>query len=83
MSIRTTLTLDDDIARRLREESRRASAPLRQIVNETLRTGLDSAKHSRGRPKLAIKPRKMGVRPGINYDSIPQLLELGEGPLHK
>jgi plasmid stability protein len=40
--MRTTLTLDDDVAAKLRTESQRAGRSFRQIVNETLRRGLES-----------------------------------------
>ena len=38
--MRTTLTLDDDVAAKLKAESRRAGRPFKEIVNETLRSGL-------------------------------------------
>ena len=40
--MRTTLTLDDDVAAKLKTESRRAGRPFKEIVNETLRAGLAS-----------------------------------------
>jgi hypothetical protein len=30
-----------------------------------------------------VTPRKMGLPPGLSYDSIPDLLEALEGPYHK
>jgi hypothetical protein len=36
----TTLTLDDDVAAKLKAEARRTGRPLREIVNATLRRGL-------------------------------------------
>lgn len=38
--MRTTLTLNDDVAAKLEAESRRAGRPFKEIVNETLRSGL-------------------------------------------
>ena len=43
--MRTTLILDDDVAAKLKAESRRAGRPFREIVNETLRRVL--AAHAR------------------------------------
>ena len=40
--MRTTLTLDDDVAAKLKTESQRSGRPFREIVNETLRRGLES-----------------------------------------
>jgi hypothetical protein len=40
--MRTTLTLDDDVAAKLKTESQSAGRPFREIVNETLRRGLEA-----------------------------------------
>jgi hypothetical protein len=53
--MRTTLTLDQDVAAKLRAESRRAARPFREIVNETLRRGLASRRVARQRQSLKIK----------------------------
>jgi hypothetical protein len=38
--MRTTLTLDDDLAARLETLSQRRGVPFKQVVNETIRKGL-------------------------------------------
>ena len=45
--MRTTLTLDKDLALTLREEARRSGRPLKRVVNETLR-GTGTALRSNG-----------------------------------
>jgi hypothetical protein len=40
--MRTTLTLDDDVAAKLKTEAQRAGPPFREIVNEMLRRGLEN-----------------------------------------
>ena len=40
MTRRTTLTLDEDVARKLREQARKDGRPFRAIVNDALRRGL-------------------------------------------
>jgi hypothetical protein len=40
--MRTTLTLNDDVAVTLKREAQRAGRSFREIVNETLRRGLES-----------------------------------------
>ena len=37
--MRTTLTLDDDLAESLRERARLHDLPFKQVVNDTLRSG--------------------------------------------
>ena len=45
--MRTTLTLEKDLALALKEEARRSGRPLKRIVNETLRAGLVARKARR------------------------------------
>ena len=40
--MRTTLTFEDDLARRLREMARRRGISFKEAVNETLRRGLST-----------------------------------------
>lgn len=80
MSRRTTLTLDDDVARKLAEEARKAGRPLRAVVNEALRRGLNPVRPPAGAARFRVKSRSMGVRPGLSLDSIEQLLDQLEGP---
>jgi predicted transcriptional regulator len=76
---RTTLTLDDDVAAKLSAEAIRTGRPYRTVVNEALRSGLESG----GRvPKKRFKVRAsaMGLRPGMAIDSIAGLIEELDGP---
>ena len=73
--MRTTLTLDDDVAAKLRAEVRRSGRPFKQIVNQTLRLGLSSRRQYKSLPPFKVKPYDMGLRPGFNYDNIGELLE--------
>jgi hypothetical protein len=82
--MRTTLTLDDDVAARLKAESRRAGRPFKEIVNETLRVGLASQRVAARRPAFKIAARDLGdVRPGLRLDNVAELIEEAEGPLHR
>jgi len=56
---------------------------MKQVVNRMLRTGLNTQKQARALAPFRIKPRNMGLRPGLSFDSIEKLLEEGEGPLHR
>ncbi len=80
--MRTTLTLDEDIAAKLREEVQRTGRPLKQVVNETLREGLTRSPQKKLTP-FRVKTRKLGHYPGLDYDNIGVLLEQLEGPFHK
>jgi hypothetical protein len=79
--MRTTLTLDDDIAAKLQLATRRSGLPFRDVVNDALRRGLQQQATAPRRP-FRLKVRDMGhVRPGINLDNVGELIESLEGPL--
>jgi hypothetical protein len=82
MSVRTTVTLDDDVVARVKRESQARGASFRDTLNDLLRTALLGA-GNKPRRTLTIKPVQMGYRPGLNYDSIESLLEYGEGDQHR
>lgn len=48
--MRTTVTLDPDVERLLREAMRERGISFKQALNEAARTGLLRGKHKRGRP---------------------------------
>jgi len=63
--MRTTLTLDDDVAAELRRMVRTTGRPFKQVVNEALRVGL---LRTSGAPRadVAYPVHDLGVRPGID-----------------
>jgi hypothetical protein len=82
MSVRTTVTLDDDVLDRVKRESRRRGSSFRDTLNDMLRMALAKGNQPRRRT-LKIKPVPMGYRTGLNYDDIASLLEYGEGEQHR
>jgi hypothetical protein len=83
MSIRTTITLDDDVVARVRRESNSRGASFRDTINDLLRTALLVADNKPARRTLSIQPSPMGYEEGLNYDNIESLLEYGEGEQHR
>jgi hypothetical protein len=79
--MRTTVTLDEDVAAKLRAEARRTGKPFKTVLNECLRVALASG---RGRPRAAsfrIDARDLGsLRPGLSLDNVAELLDIAEGP---
>jgi hypothetical protein len=81
--MRTTLTLDDDVAAKLRAESRRSGRPFRDVVNETLRRGLANRRTAPRQP-FTVTARDLGsLRPGLSLDNVAELIERVEGSLHR
>jgi hypothetical protein len=62
--VRTTLSLDEDVATMLQRENRRAGEPMKHTVNRVLRSGLAQAAHP-GKPKpFVVKPIEgLGIAP--------------------
>jgi hypothetical protein len=81
--VRTTLTLDDDVNARLRDESRRSGRPFKQVVNDCLRFGLSRRSKTPSAPPFKVKARPLGLRPGFSYDNVWDLIEQIEGPFHR
>jgi len=74
--MRTTLTLDDDNAAKLRDEMARTGRSLKQTVNECLRRGFESPTEDDLATRFEVKARAMHVRPGVDLDDIGGLLDL-------
>jgi plasmid stability protein len=82
--MRTTLTLDDDVAAKLKTEARRTGLSFRDTVNDTLRRGLLAKRESTPAGRFCVEARDLGdLRPGINLDNVAEVLEQIEGPLHR
>jgi hypothetical protein len=82
--MRTTLTLDEDVAAKLKAESRRAGRPFREVVNETLRRGLASRRIPARRQPFKVRVRDLGnLRPGLSLDNVAELIEHVEGSLYR
>lgn len=83
MSIRTTVTLDDDVVERVKQQSRSRGKSFRETLNELLRTALVATETQPRRRKLNLVPHHGGYYPGLNYDCTEALLEYLEGPNHR
>jgi hypothetical protein len=71
--MRTTLTVDDRIAKALRELAHRTGKPFKQVVNETLQQGLASSEAPKPRP-YRLKPVSLGgVMQGIDINKALRL----------
>jgi hypothetical protein len=77
--VRTTLTLDDDVAALLNKEIRKSGEPFKQVVNRVLRHGLASAKQPARKP-FVVKPMNLGLP---HFEKVEELLEYLEGPDHR
>jgi hypothetical protein len=74
--VRTTLTLDEDVAALLKKEVRQSGEPFKQVVNRVIRLGLTASKQPPRKP-FKVKPINLGLP---HYDKVEELLEHLEGP---
>lgn len=82
--MRTTLTLDEDVAAQLDRLRARGDRPFKELVNETLRAGLvalESASQPRGGPYT--RPADLGRALLPDLDDISESLAVLEGDDHR
>ncbi len=78
--MRTTLTLDDDVAHQLSERQRLTGMSFKQVVNATLRAGLQSAQQPvASLPPFRVTPKAAGFRTGVDVLRLNQLNDELEG----
>jgi hypothetical protein len=80
--MRTTLTLDPDVAAKAKKGAAKLHRPFKQIINTALRIGLEEVlKPPKAKP-YRTKPRPLGLRAGWSYDNVGELLARAEGERH-
>ena len=62
--MRTTVTLDRDVERILREAALRTHKPFKKVLNDTLRAGIRSAMPEEKSEPYVLRARPMGLRAG-------------------
>jgi hypothetical protein len=82
--MRTTLTLEDDVAVRLERERRKRRTSFKAIVNEVLRAGLD-ALHNPRPAREPFRTRGFDLGPSLvgSLDNVEEVLARGEGEGHR
>ena len=73
--MRTTLTIDDDLAELLKRRARELELPFKEIINRTLGAGLGEQAKARRQPAANTIPHAFGFRPGIDLDKLNQLAD--------
>lgn len=74
--MRTTLTLDDDLAEALNRAARLTGRSFKAVVNDTLRRGLaQSGSGTAGLEPFVVEPQSCGWMPGIDPLRLNQLVD--------
>ena len=72
--MRTTLTLEPDVARMIDEEVHRTRRPFKQVVNEALRRGLAAVRPASKRP-LKVTVHCARLQPGFDPAALNRLAD--------
>jgi hypothetical protein len=82
--VRTTLTLDTDVAVRLEQEVRKRGDSFKAVVNDLLRAGLDAA-HTPKRKARVFRTEGFDLGPSLvgSLDNIEEVLARVEGEDHQ
>jgi metal-responsive CopG/Arc/MetJ family transcriptional regulator len=66
--MRTTLTIDDDLARELREKAHKTGSPFKEVVNKAIRAGLEDMDKPRQIKPYKCKTYSLGYPPSADLD---------------
>lgn len=70
--MRTTLTLDNDIAESLKEQARLLDMPFKQVVNDVLRRGMSPVIRETS-AEYRVTPNRSGLAAGVDPLKLNQL----------
>jgi len=77
--VRTTLTLDPDVAAKLAAEVRRSGRPFKQVVNDHLRQALTAKRVAGPKAPFHVRTRPLDPIADISFDNVEALLDQIEG----
>lgn len=83
VTMRTTLTIDDDVLDTARSVAERLNTPFRRVINEALRAGLQAVEQPGKTRPYTTHPHKLGLKGGRSLDNIQELLAQVEGEAHR
>jgi hypothetical protein len=83
--VRTTLTIDDDVAKLLKDEVRRSGDTFKGTVNRLLVQGLTSLKEKVAEKPFVVTPIALGIGEMLDRHNgkVSALIEELEGPFHR
>jgi hypothetical protein len=73
--MRTTVTLEPDLAKELEALAHRRGLSFQQALNEVIRRGLTAPDRPHAQPRYTLEPHPSGLRPGVDPDKLNQLVD--------
>lgn len=73
--MRTTLTLDPDLAKKLKDLAHRRGQSFKQTLNDVVRRGLEAQAQRPPATRYTVEPHHGGFRPGVDPGKLNQLVD--------
>lgn len=73
--MRTTVTLDPDVERLVKDAVRRTGKSFKEVLNRAVRLGLGGQTGARAGKPFRVRARRLGLRPGIDAGSLNRLAD--------
>jgi hypothetical protein len=73
--MRTTLTLDPDVAMKIKKSMADKNLTLKETVNQTLRQGFKTVEEDKKRRPFKVIPHSFGFQPGIDLNKLNHLVD--------
>ena len=73
--MRTTVTLDEDVARLLRDTMHRSRTSFKEALNAAIRAGLSRGRTPIKKVPFVIEARRLGLRPGLDPAGLNKLAD--------
>ncbi|OFX21527.1 MAG: hypothetical protein A2V77_05270 [Anaeromyxobacter sp. RBG_16_69_14] len=73
--MRTTVTLDPDVATKLKQLAHKSRRSFKAVLNESLRRGLAAQARSATASPFVVEPHSGGFRPGVDPAKLNQLVD--------
>jgi len=77
--MRTTLTIDPDVAVKAKKAVQLTGMHFKSLINKALRIGIDAVLAPKKSSPYRTHGHAMGLRKGLSYDNIQELLAVAEG----
>ena len=73
--MRSTLTIEDDLAGLLKQRSKELGKSFKEVVNQAIRKGLQVDDLPISKPTVVTRPHSFGTRPDLDWGRLNQLAD--------
>ena len=73
--MRTTVTLEPDVAAKLKDLAHRTRRSFKETLDAVLRRGLSAQARTASQPPFVVEPHAGGFRPGVDAVKLNQLVD--------